>query len=212
MRAESGKDSDRRRAIVLGSAWVLVSTLAGALVGAGEGGVMQFFASLFLEGFVVGAAQALVIRALLPRSWPSWIFATGLGAFVTTALRTHPAIQTLLQLDTLIQHLWQTYGLWEVFWLNLVHQTMRWGVVGVLQWLVLRSLPRAWIWLPLSLVAGLLYGASSPTACLLACDAVMQRAGGVAATAVPFATGWLLSSAVTAPLIIWWGSRLLRAP
>jgi len=182
--------------------WILVSAMGGAMIGT----MFQpgdFLVHLILRGFIVGAMQWLVLRHVLPGAW-WWIAATGLSLIAASFLSNLPGLP--VNLSGLYSALYQQFGLWEVFWVNLVREAVVWGMVGVAQWLVLRRLPHAGWWIPLSVAGGAVLGMASATTCYLACDALAQSVGTPAPTIVTDGIAWALYGAATG----WLLARMVR--
>ena len=128
---------------------------------------------LVLRGFIIGAAQWLVLRHYfgerLGRSALWWIPATGAGMVLSTVVLLLPPIHGTL--SNFYAALYQQFGLWEVFWINLLQEGLLWGLVGVLQWLVLRRWIGAGLWIGLSILGGALMGMTAAATCYMACGA-----------------------------------------
>lgn len=180
--------------------WIIASAVGGAVVGLLEAR-FQFLATLVLAGFVVGIAQWLVLRVYIARAWP-WIIATGIGVVLGNLLRLNMSSDAQL-----VTFLWERLGLWEVFWLNVVNQPIVLGITSLLQWLILRRYRQSIWWIPISLVGGMLLGATSATFCYVGCDAVASSINAQVSTALTYASGWVAYGVVTGGLI----ARLIRA-
>lgn len=183
----------RRSHLWLGLTWSLANALGGAIVGALEASYFQFAATLLLTGPILGTAQWLVLRNILPRTgW--WALASTLGWFV--GIQVQIASNRLL--DPLVAQLTSTGLAWEVFWLNLLKEPVVAAVLGSAQvWVLRRYVARAKVWILIAAIAGAVNGAVSATVCLVACQPVSAIAGGVAATAITMAAGWGAFGVVT---------------
>ncbi len=171
----------------------MATATSGAIVGALEGGNLQFLATFALTGPILGVAQWLVLRHYIPRP-SAWIMATTLGWIVGQLID----IQLSSGTNALISFLWQTLGLWEVFWLNVIQQTLILAIQGCAQWLILRrSLQPIAIWILVSAFGGTLQGAVSAAVCAIACQPVMAAMGGAIATAITYSSGWLAYGIIT---------------
>lgn len=204
MTNEFAAGSNRRHTtpavIALWGQWIIASTAGGAVVGLLEVR-FQFLATLVLAGFVVGAAQWLILRAYIAHAW-LWIIASGVGVILGNLLQIE--IRGSSQLTTwLSEHL----GLWEVFWLNFVSQPIVLVIASLLQWLILRRYRQSLWWIPVSLVGGMLLGATSATFCSVGCDAVASSVNAQVSTALTYASGWAAYGMVTGGLI----ARLIRS-
>ncbi len=179
--------------------WMLANTVGGAIIGALEEGGFQFFATLFLTGFVLGIAQWLVIRPYIGHTgW--WVIASSVGWFLGILLN----IMATGILNYIVQLLWAVGGLWEVFWLNLVHEPVTAAVLGVAQWFVLRRhIQHAGRWILASAVGGAVHGAVSAALCAAACQAITMKVSAEMATAVTYGAGWAGYGAVTGIMLVW---------
>ncbi|MBD2100581.1 hypothetical protein H6F94_06805 [Leptolyngbya sp. FACHB-261] len=190
----------------MGLVWVVANAVAGAVVGALEGGGLQFFATLVLTGFVLGTAQWLVLQLLLPRLlrpaiW--WIVATGLGWFVGITL----SIMVNGVLDPLIDRLTALGGS-GVFWLNVLTRPIPTALLGVGQWLILRRhLQPSGEWILASALGGAVQGGVGATVCAVACQPLARAAGSnladELATAVAYGSGWAGYGLVTGLFLVW---------
>ncbi|HSM80887.1 MAG TPA: hypothetical protein VLS96_04335 [Nodosilinea sp.] len=152
--------------------WVGANLVGGFVIGLLESNGLQFMATLVLTGAVVGTAQWLVLKPQGGFRW--WPLASALGWIVSTL-----AVASLGGVYQPVANLlWQTFGLWEVFWLNLVRAPL--AVVGMALaqgWLLQRhgrfaagqAAPTLWGWLGVSVLGAALQGAVSATLCALLC-------------------------------------------
>ena len=163
-------------------AWIGASALGGFVTGALEGGGLHFFATLLLQGLIVGGAQALVLRGRIARWW-LWAAITGI-VFPLGLMFTGPLS------GTTAQRLAATFGLWEVFWLSSMMMAVTLLVTGIGQWAVFQQLD-TW-WMPLSLLGGVMLGITSATVCLLTCPWLNSLAGEWLASGVTMGAGWLV--------------------
>jgi hypothetical protein len=112
-------------------------------------------------------------------------------------------------LDPLVQQLWQRYGLWEVFWLNLVQEPVNLAIFSAVQGLVLPGYLRpASLWVLASTVGGAVKGAVDSTVCAVACQAVAAsvssgQVGAIVTAAVSYGSGWAGYGGVTGILLMW---------
>ncbi|PSN11562.1 hypothetical protein C7293_23795 [filamentous cyanobacterium CCT1] len=174
------------------AAWVGANLAGGFVVGFLENNGLQFMATLILTGAIVGSLQWCVLRVVLSRGgglrW--WPLASALGWIVSALLRS--LMQGLYA--PVVNGLWQTFGFWEVFWLNLVTgPLMIWGM-AIAQGLILRRRGLSlWGWVVLSLVGGALQGAASAALCAGYCPILPPLwAGGIVA-----GFGWAVYGLVT---------------
>ncbi|MGB3310073.1 MAG: hypothetical protein WBG32_01275 [Nodosilinea sp.] len=179
------------------AAWVGANLAGGFIVGFLENNGLQFMATLILTGAIVGSLQWLVLRPLGGFRW--WPVASALGWIVSTMLQS--LIQGLY--TPLVNGLWQTFGLWEVFWLNVVTgPLMIWGM-AIAQGLILRRRGLSLgSWVVLSLVGGAIYGAMSAALCWFCPILPPLWAGGIVTgfgwAAYGIATGlWLVERRFT---------------
>jgi hypothetical protein len=178
--------------------WIAVCTAGGILVGAlfvpGD-----FFVHLIARGFILGAAQWLVLRRYLPGAlW--WILATGLGLIIASMISTLPPISDVI--ESIHTGLYERFGLWEVFWINPIREAVIWGLVGVGQWIVLRRYPGAAWWIPLSVVGGAVLGVAAATTCYVVCDELNQLSRLPLPTVVTNGVSWALYGVVTGWLLL----------
>lgn len=179
--------------------WIVVTTTAGAIVGALEGGPLQFAATVLLTAPAIATAQWLILRHYLQQA-SGWILATGAGWILGMLIQ----IQFGGSLSAITNTLWSAGGLWEVFWLNGVKQAVSGGVLGIAQWLILRRhLQQTGWWIIASTIAGSLSGFVSATVCAAVCQTLVFLAGGAVATAVTYGAGWAANSAVTGGVLLW---------
>lgn len=169
--------------------WILISVACGAL---------SQFLELFWISALLGFAQWLILRRYI-RHIGNWILASTLGGcigfgiciIVVSAFKAGAWISTM------------TPGRWlevagvlvnkQVFWNNVLGLSLMWAVVGIAQWLVLRShIERAKWWVLASAVGGVVLGVVT-----VFISAVTHIA--VLATAV----GWLGYGAVTGIVLVW---------
>lgn len=173
--------------------WIAACAAGGILLGSlfipGD-----FFVHLIARGFILGAAQWLVLRRYLPGAlW--WIPATGLGLVCASLLTILPPLSGII--TATYTALYHQFGLWEVFWINLVQEAWIWGIVGVAQWLVLRRYAGAALWIPLSVVSGALMGMAGAAVCYVGCDALGAEVGIPAPAMVTNGTAWALYGVAT---------------
>ncbi|HHP7243537.1 MAG TPA: hypothetical protein ACFE0H_02495, partial [Elainellaceae cyanobacterium] len=145
--------------------WVLVNLLGGFIVGFLEENGMQFAATLFWAGAIVGSLQWVVLRQVIQRiQW--WPLTSTIGWIVGSLILTlsgsfyRPIVETL----------WNHLGLWEVFWLNIVTGPIPTLGMAIAQGLVLSQHTRfsAWpisIWILASAIAGAVKGGTSAAFC-----------------------------------------------
>ena len=152
--------------------WVGANFLGGFVVGLLENNGLQFMATLVLTGAIVGTAQWLVLKPQGGLRW--WPLASALGWIVSTL--TVAALGGVYQ--PVADLLWQSFGLWEVFWLNLVREPLAVAGMALAQgWLLQRhgrfapgqAAPTLWGWLLVSLLGAALQGAVSASLCAALC-------------------------------------------
>lgn len=176
--------------------WILASALGGIIIAAASR-PEDFLMHLTLRGLIVGAAQWLILRTYLGdelghSAW-WWVLATGLGMSFMTVVIVLPPLHDAI--SVLYEALYQRFGLWEVFWINLVREGILWGLVGIFQWLVLRRWISAPLWLGLSVLAGALLGITGAATCYAVCGAQLGTINiGLLATD---AAAWGVYGAVT---------------
>ncbi len=144
--------------------WVGANFLGGFVVGLLENNGLQFMATLVLTGAIVGTAQWLVLKPQGGFRW--WPLASALGWIVSTLAVT--ALGGVYQ--AVADLLWQSFGLWEVFWLNLVRAPLAIAGMALAQgWILQRHGRLPWGWLLVSLLGGALQGAVGAALCALLC-------------------------------------------
>ncbi|HEY9818928.1 MAG TPA: hypothetical protein V6D20_24430 [Candidatus Obscuribacterales bacterium] len=155
--------------------WVGANFLGGFVVGLLENNGLQFMATLVLTGAIVGTAQWLVLKSQGGFRW--WPLASALGWIVSTlgVIALSGVYQSVAVL------LWQAFGLWEVFWLNLVREPLVVMGMALAQGWILQQhgrfptgqvVPTPWSWLLVSLLGGALQGAGSAALCALLCQSL----------------------------------------
>jgi hypothetical protein len=181
--------------------WTLAHALGGAIVGFLESWRFQFMATLVFTGPIIGVCQWWLLRRILhPGRW--WIFTTAIAWFLAMFV----AIAGSLWLTPIVADLHERFGLWEVFWLNLVNGTVEMAVVGTVQWSMLFF--QGWnggFWILASALGGMLMGASGASLCAEICQALPSPLGGTLANA----GAWAAYGVVTGGLLTWrsWNRR-----
>jgi hypothetical protein len=185
--------------------WVLANAASGAIVGALEEGGFQFFATLVLTGPVLGIAQWLVLRQYL-QSTGRWVLASTGGWWLAISVR----ILLGGVLNPLAQLLWNRYGLWEVFWIDLVKEPVTLAVFGTVQWLVLqRYLWHTGLWVLASTVGGAVKGTLGSAVREVAYETVAAasiwngQVDAMVTAAVSYGVGWAGYGVVTAVGLVW---------
>ncbi|MBD0336261.1 MAG: hypothetical protein ICV62_12290 [Cyanobacteria bacterium Co-bin13] len=168
--------------------WVLANLLGGFVVGFLESNGMQFAATLVLTGAVLGTLQWSVLRHTVQQvRW--WPWASALGWIVGSLV-----LSLSIDLYTpLVNALWQQFGLWEVFWLNLVTGPVPVLTMALAQALVLNRRIRPSQWLLVNLAAGVVKGGVGAAMCAAVCPslpiALVGIVNGVAWTTYGVITG-----------------------
>lgn len=170
--------------------WILTTGAAGTFIGY-MAAPTDFFWELIVTGFVVGIAQWVVLRRYINSAiW--WILLSGFGWILGIYLM----IFTNSILDALVEFLTSTKGFWQVFWLNITHEPIKFAVFGFAQWLVLRRYFRytGW-WILASALSGGIRGGVGAYVCAATC----KFGGGSISNGV----GWATSAAITGILLLW---------
>jgi hypothetical protein len=181
--------------------WMLLNALGGAIVGFLEAWRFQFMATLVFTGPVIGVCQWWLLRRFLrPGRW--WMFATAIGWWLAVSI----SISLNQVITPVVTTLYETFGLWEVFWLNTANGTLELAILGAVQWLVLFF--TGWnggFWIPASALGGLLMGATGAALCAEVCDALPSGFG----LAIAEAGAWAAYGLVTGSLLTWrsWNRR-----
>ncbi|MBI1294745.1 hypothetical protein GC175_07275 [bacterium] len=173
--------------------WIMANALGGLVVGMLEGGGLQFAATLVLSGPILGAVQWLVLKRAL-RIGPIWILGSTVGWLAGTAagMAASPLV------DQLVAALMNSFGQWEVLWLNAIKQTLILTILGLAHWAMLRQrIPDAGWWIGASALAGLAQGTAQASFCAAACEPVMASMGNMVATGLTYSIGWVAYSIVT---------------
>ena len=173
--------------------WIVANALGGLLVGTLEAGGLQVAATLVLSGPILGAVQWLVLKRAL-RIGPIWILGSTVGWLAGTALSM--AASPLV--DPLVAALLNSFGQWEVLWLNAIKQTLILTVLGLAHWAMLRQrIPEAGWWIVASALAGLAQGTVQASFCAAACEPITTSLGSMVATGLTYSIGWMAYSIVT---------------
>lgn len=143
---------------------------------------------------MIGAAQWLVLRQYIPKAfW--WIVVSALGWTLGLLLVSPNAT-----LDPLIQFL-NTFGLWYVFWMNLVKQSIVLAILGAAQFPTLRRfVHKAEWWILVSALGGALQGASGSTVSYILQPGLLPAPF---STALSYGAGWLSYGIVTGICLQW---------
>ena len=177
--------------------WTLATTIAGAIVGALEASGFQFIATIFFTGLLIGSAQWLVLRQYIPKAfW--WIVVSALGwTFGLLLLSSEITLDPFFQF---IQFL-STLGAWDVFWMNLVKQSIVLTIFGAAQFPILRRFVRkAHWWILVSALGGALAGAGSSTIAYILQPGLLPTPF---LTALSYGSGWLGYGIVTGICLQW---------
>lgn len=185
----------RIRPLAILVAWVMAHFLGGFILGYLENNGGQFVATLFLSGAIIGSLQWAVLRGIgnRGRRWYLWPVVSCLGWLVGTLL----VVSLTLPVNYGVIELWRRFGLWEVFWLNVLNQPLWITVMAIAQGSMLSfSTPCRWrtigYWLLASGLGAALNGAVGATLCRAYCQVWPQAAVGI----VP-GLGWATYAAVT---------------
>lgn len=168
--------------------WVLVAALSGALIG-GLSVRLEFIAPLVLM-LMLGAAQALVLRRYLPSEARClWIGAGVLGWFIGT---------NVMILLRMFNPLTQDPGVYVIFGLRALDESIVMAAIGAAQWLVLRQ---HWhgtgLWIPASAMGGALSGVLSISLCWVYCQSLPLVFGLTSGSALSLGVAWASYGLVT---------------
>ncbi|NEP18279.1 MAG: hypothetical protein F6J97_15470 [Leptolyngbya sp. SIO4C1] len=181
------------------SLWIAANLLGGFFVGLLENNGLQFMATLILTGAIVGSLQWWVLRQTESglRWWP---LVSALGWIASTFLMIFS--QGLY--SPVVNFLWQQFGLWEVFWLNLVTGPISILGMALAQGYLLSRRGRfIGPWLLASLLGGAAYGMVSASLCAAVCQALPTALVGLVNGA-----GWAAYGLFTGAALLWRRHRL----
>ena len=180
--------------------WAIANGIGGGLVNYLEANGFEFMATLVLTGPIVGVCQWLVLRRYLQRvRW--WA--------VVSAIAWVLAVQVSILgsgfLTPIIDGLYRQFGLWEVFWVNLVNGFVWLGIFGTVQWFLLAR--QGWNplpWLAATFLGGMVWGGTGAALCNAICGAI---AGGFGSTLVGVAA-WGVYGIITGLVLrSYWANR-----
>ena len=175
--------------------WTLATTIAGAIVRALEASGFELVATIFFTGFLIGAAQWLVLRQYISKAfW--WIVVSALGwTFGLVLLSYYGSL-----FDPLIPFLIML-GIWRIFGMNLVIQPIVLAILGAAQFPILRRFVcKAYWWILVSALGGALKGASSSIVAYILQPGLLPVAF---PTALSYGAGWLSYGIVTGICLQW---------
>lgn len=176
------------------SLWVAANLLSGFLVGYLETNGLQFMATLILAGAIIGSFQWGVLW-LMSNRFRWWALASTLGWIIGALL----SVDVLSHLERLVVNiLWHQFGLWEVFWINVVNGLVWTLGMAILQSLMLRVRGRfVGIWLLASLLGGVAQGATGAAFCFAFCLDFSAVGLGWAASGISNGLGWAVYGVMT---------------
>lgn len=185
-------DNNPAKHLTLWLSWLLATTAGGTAIGTLVvlTGSNEIFVYLVLTGFVVGAAQWLVLRRYFQYAgW--WILASGFAWIVSFLVMSMIGEIT----DPLAILISSVLGIWRVFGTNVVIGIGVGAGLGVAQWLVLRRQTQgAGWWVLASAVGGAVERAVAVS---------IAQMDGVIDTALPYIVGWAANGAVTGIVLDW---------
>lgn len=185
-------DNNPAKHLTLWLSWLLATTAGGTAIGTLVvlTGSNEIFVYLVLTGFVVGAAQWLVLRRYFQYAgW--WILASGFAWIVSFLVMSMIGEIT----DPLAILISSVLGIWRVFGTNVVIGIGVGAGLGVAQWLVLRRQTQgAGWWVLASAVGGAVERAVAVS---------IAQMDGVSDTALPYIVGWAANGAVTGIVLDW---------
>ncbi|MGB3292799.1 MAG: hypothetical protein WBB01_07435 [Phormidesmis sp.] len=170
--------------------WVAANFLGGFLVGFLENNGLQFAATIFLTGAIVGSLQWVVLRQVNSRMrW--WPVATAIGWIMGVVLFASAPGQSL---SSPVIAVLSAFGLWDWFWNSLV-TTMVWIVGMAIAQALLLSRRRHFsgVWLLASLLGGAIQGVVSTGLCAAFCRDLSPTFAGAIVTGF----GWAAYGIVT---------------
>ena len=169
--------------------------MGGFLIGFLENNGAQFMATLILSGAIIGSCQWVTLRWAGMGRWLFWPLASGRGWIASTIL------VSTLPLDTTA--LVARFGLWEVFWLNLINQPLWILGMAAIQGVMLpysrqRPTRTLVLWLLASCLGAATHGAVSAIFCRLYCQILPQALVGIVE-----GLGWGAYGKITGMAMIW---------
>ena len=176
--------------------WIVANFIGGFLVGFLENNGLQFLATLFLTGAVIGSLQWVVLRQVNGRMrW--WPIASAIGWIVGIMLFASFPGQQLY--SPAIAVLSSKLDLWNGFWNSLVTMTVWISGMAIAQSLLLKRWGRfSVVWLLASLMGGATQGAVGTGACAAFCQNLSPTFAGAIVTGL----GWAAYGVVTGAALL----------
>ena len=190
----------KRRKMTFLLAWVMANAIGGFLIGFLENNGAQFMATLFLSGAIIGSLQwgLLRWRGYRGRGWKFWPLVSSFGWIIGTLLSS-----VSISIDSTVDALTAQFGLWDVFWLNLILQPIWVFGMAIAQGLILSHYNRPKmrtlvIWVVASCLGAALHGAVGAWFCNAFCPILSSTTTGLVQ-----AKGWAAYGIVTGLAIAW---------
>ncbi|MGB3570878.1 MAG: hypothetical protein WA783_16615 [Phormidesmis sp.] len=179
--------------------WIFANFLGGWLVSFLENNGLQFAATLFLTGSVIGVLQWAVLRQAGSRfRW--WPLASAAGWILGVVLW---ALSQALPIPT-VDFFWPRLSVGESFWISLTWVIWIFGM-AIAQTLVLgRQSHSRGIWLVASLIGGSLQAVVERSLCASACQVLP-----LALVGIVHGFGWAVYGAVTGLALLKVRTRLV---
>lgn len=177
--------------------WVAANFLGGFLVGFLENNGLQFMATLFLTGTVVGSLQWAVLRQVSGRvRW--WPLASAIGWIIGTMLFVSYPGQNLH--SSLVEALSSQFDLWDWFWHSLITSMLWIFGMAIAQALVLsRRGHFSGVWLLSSLTGGAIQGVVGTGLCAAFCRDLPPTLVGAVVTGASWAAYGIVTSTALLP-------------
>ena len=186
------------RQAMLPVVWIVANFIGGFLVGYLEDNGLQFVATIFCLGGIIGSLQWVVLRWIGIRDqwWPlastlGWIFGGVLSASLSPSV------------NSIVLGLLHRFGMWEVFWLNLIKMPIWVSFMAIAQGSLLSGHTHfrgrtIGAWVLASWLGAAVNGAIGAWLCKAICDVLPKSLIGIVE-----GTAWASYSVVTGFALLW---------
>ncbi len=177
--------------------WVAANFLGGFLLGFLENNGLQFAATIFLTGAIIGSLQWAVLRRVSSRvRW--WPLASTIGWIAGTVLFILSPVQTLS--TAMAEALSAQFSLWDWFWHSLVTAMVWIFGMAIAQTLILsRRGHFSGVWLLSSLTGGAIGGIVGTGLCAAFCQDLPPALAGAVVTGASWAAYGIVTSTALLP-------------